>query len=59
MQIVPIISVAQFRGEEMYRRSLRAYQAYLAEIKSIQRDTAAVAREDATSKRNVWACTEG
>ena len=42
-----IISVAQFRGEKMYRRSLRVYQAHLVdEIKSAQRDAAAAARED-------------
>jgi hypothetical protein len=32
---------AQLAGEEMYRRALRAYQAYFVEIKSIHRDTAA------------------
>ena len=47
VQIVAIISVTQFRGEEMYRRSLQAYQAYLVEIKSAQRDVAAAAREGA------------
>ena len=46
VQSVATISIAQFRGEEMYRRSLQAYQAYLVEIKSPQRDAAAAARED-------------
>ena len=46
VQIVDIISVAQFKEEEMYRGSLRAYQAYLVEIKSAQRDAAAAASAD-------------
>ena len=40
------ISVCTIRGEEMYRRALRADQAYLVKIKSAQRDAAAAARED-------------
>ena len=46
MQIFAIISVYTIRGEDMYRRALRAYQTYLVEIKIIQRDGAAAARED-------------
>ena len=34
VQIVAIVSVYTIRGEEMYRRALRVYQAYLVEIKS-------------------------
>ena len=47
LQIVQIIAtISIIRGEEMYRRALRAYQECLVEIKSAQRDAAAAARED-------------